>query len=500
MSGSGDDDGGDGAANVSMSGETVSSTVAQFAMAFVGFVGTIIFARLLGPASFGGFYLLFGLVKVADRPINGWGTAAKKRYSEADVPSSEVVGAVVGFIAVWAVISFFIAFASGGFLTSYTGMENAPVLFALLLVTVGVYEPVEQLVQARGRVGAATWMDTLRSLFTFPLQLACVVLLGLGAAGMAIGLAAASVLVIPLGAYVLKTRPAIPSKQLVRRLWTFARYSIPSSFFGTMYARMDVLLLGFLATQAAAANYEVAYKVALPALFLAKAIGNVLMPRVSNLRSRGSDASTDVSNALSFTSIIALPLFAGALALSRPVVVTLYGGEYANAASMLVAIAAYNLVASQGSPLRQTLSGLNRPEINMRLSGAALVVNVALGVVLIQYVGPVGVAIATLVAEGIMYGISAIVVRLELPEVHLFPRTLWEQAGMSAIMFAVVFVARGRFGVSGWFDLVALVALGAAVYGGGLLVVSRKLRHTIGSVLEGSRVEPYTPRWVMGWK
>ena len=55
------------AANTSLSRETLGGTIAQFVMAAIGFVGTIIFARWLGPSAFGGVYLLFALVKFADR-------------------------------------------------------------------------------------------------------------------------------------------------------------------------------------------------------------------------------------------------------------------------------------------------------------------------------------------------------------------------------------------------------------------------------------------------
>ncbi|WP_254663432.1 hypothetical protein [Haladaptatus sp. W1] len=72
------------AAGTSLSKETLGGTVAQFSMALIGFVGTIVFARWLGPSAFGGVYLLFALVKFADRPMNGWSLAAKKRVAESD--------------------------------------------------------------------------------------------------------------------------------------------------------------------------------------------------------------------------------------------------------------------------------------------------------------------------------------------------------------------------------------------------------------------------------
>jgi hypothetical protein len=37
-----------------------------------GFVGAIIFARVLGPTGFGGFFLLLSLVEISKRPSAAW--------------------------------------------------------------------------------------------------------------------------------------------------------------------------------------------------------------------------------------------------------------------------------------------------------------------------------------------------------------------------------------------------------------------------------------------
>ncbi|MFB9806428.1 hypothetical protein ACFFQF_14640 [Haladaptatus pallidirubidus] len=65
------------ATDVSLGGETAKALVAKFTLAASGFVATILFARELGPTAFGGYYLLFALTKIADRPLNGWASASK---------------------------------------------------------------------------------------------------------------------------------------------------------------------------------------------------------------------------------------------------------------------------------------------------------------------------------------------------------------------------------------------------------------------------------------
>ncbi|MFC7166108.1 lipopolysaccharide biosynthesis protein [Halospeciosus flavus] len=170
------------ASEVSLGAETVKATAAKFSMAAIGFVGTIIFARMLGPQKFGAYYLLFALVKIADLPIEGWSMAAKKRFSEQGAQISEIVGGQFVFVFAWIALGTLVALLTGSYIVSYTGVAVAVPLFIALLGGEAVYVSAERLLQSRGLVGKATWIDALRSYVTFGLQLA-LVLAGWGLPG-----------------------------------------------------------------------------------------------------------------------------------------------------------------------------------------------------------------------------------------------------------------------------------------------------------------------------
>ncbi|WP_254761469.1 lipopolysaccharide biosynthesis protein [Natrinema marinum] len=476
------------ASSVSLGGETVKATAAKFTMAAVGFVGTIVFARLLGPTAFGGFYLLFALVKIADRAVIGWGTAVKKRYSEAGAAKEELLGSQLLFTAGWVALSAVAVALAAPWLASYTGLPDAPILFLVLMAAVALYEPIDRVVQARGLVGASTWTDTLRSLLTFPLQLG-LILLGLGAAGMAYGLAAATFLSLPVLWYFVPVGPAMPSRDTLEHLWSYAKYSSVNSLLGTAYDRFDVLLLGWLLAPAAAGNYEVAFKLTVPATFVMMAASSGLMARVSHRHSKGEGLSEDVSNTLAFVSIVAVPMFFGALALSERLVVTFYGAEYADAAGLLVGLALYQLVRTQSGTLSQVVDGIDRPDLNTRISAVTLGLNIVLGIALTLSVGAIGVVVATIVAETLRYVLVAFVVKRHVPETELLPRTLAEQVAASVLMFVVVVPTADAVVIDRWYHLLAVVAVGAAVYGATLAIISRKLRVTIEGVVRSSRLE-----------
>ncbi|WP_084156814.1 oligosaccharide flippase family protein [Haladaptatus cibarius] len=488
------------ATDVSLGGETGKAAIAKFAMAAVGFVASIFFARELGPGAFGGYYLLFGLVKFADRPLMGWATASKKRFADDETKRREIVGLQFLFNAAWILLAAVTALLLASNIRSYSGLAIGPLLFVILLVSESNYEAFDRILTARGQVGLATWADALRSYLTLPLQALFVfALAGYGADGMVYGLAGATVLTFPIVFYFIKTKPAIPSLDTLASVAQYARYSIPTDLFMNLYSRLDMILLGILLVPATAANYQVAAQLTVPATFVASLAGSGLMPRVSRLWTEGKAVGQEVTNAIAFSSVFAVPILFGALAIPNALVVTVYGSEYALGASLIASIAAYQFLATQTTPLIQTLNGIDRPDVNMRASGIALSVNIVLGVILTLQFGPIGVVISSLVAESLIYVFTAYVVKRQVPSVELVPRPLCVQVSTGVIMFLVVSAVSRVVVVQSWFDLGILLTVGATTYVGVLLVVSPAIRTTVGSVLDGSRLETYIPRRFLNW-
>lgn len=472
----------DGAGSMSLGLETLKGVSGKMVQAVLGFVGAVVFARVLGPADFGGFYLLLTLVQVTDRPLAGIGVAAKKRFSEADARKGEILGSLL-LANLLAIGSITVGIAvAGNWLGGFTGFDAAGPLFMILFTTLVFFHPFQQLLVADGYLGLETWNDTLRSVLTLGLQLGFVAA-GFGAAGMGYGLAAATLLTVPVIHYFLRVQPVVPSVETLGSLWEYARYSIVARFIGKTFKRLDLLVLGWLTTTTAVGYYEAAFKLTVPAMFVSYVAGSGLMAKVSNLESRGEAVATDITNTVSFASILAVPMFFGALALSEGLIVTAFGAEYRPGAILLVGLALYQLLATQSNPYRQGLDGLDLPKLGMMIDLTTLALNLVVGVALTLQYGPIGVVIATVLAESTRYVLCALSLNRRVPEVSLFPRLLFEQVFAGAAMFAVVTLVRMNVQVDSWFVLGSLVAVGAATYGVVLLVLSDQLRLTLSSVL-----------------
>lgn len=463
--------------------ESLKGFAGKMVQAVLGFAGTIIFARALGPTDFGGYYFLLSLVFIADRPLRGFGQAVEKRYSEAGAPRSEIVGGATVWTAAFFAIAAVVVFGLSDLLVRETNLKAAPVVFMVLFVSLGVFFPVQKLLGGEGWISKQTWNDTLRSVLTLPLQIAFV-FTGFGAAGMGYGLAAATLLVVPVAWYFLRIRPAVPSRETLASLWSYARYSTVAAFVGKAYDRFDVLLLGALLTTGAVGNYEVAFKLTVPATFLASVVASGLTPKVSNRHSKGQPVATDVTNAVSYASLLSIPLFFGALAIPQPLILTAYGPEYADATAFLVGLALYQVVYSQTLMYQNTLLGLDLPDVRMRIDALTLAFNVVAGVALLAYLDGIGVVVATILAESLRYLFSLFAVRRRVSDVDVLPRTLFEQILAGGVMFVAVDLAQGVMGVQSWYDLAVLLGAGVATYAVVLLAISPGLRFTLSSVYQ----------------
>lgn len=472
---------------VSLGGETTKGTAAKFVTLVFGFVGSIVLARYLGPAAYGGFYALLAIVEIVDRPVRGWASAGKKRASEADASRNEIFTALIAVLVVYLVVASLSATLAGDLLRSYSELSAAVSMFVVLLVTTTLYVTIRALVEARGLVGIATWTNTVRNITAVPLQIVLALPLGLGAAGMAYGYAAGTLLVVPIAVYYARAWYARPTRATFQSLWAFAKYSIPGGFVGKVYSRFDLLLIGALIGPASVASYEVAYRVSLPATFLSTVAGSVLLSKVSYTATGGGSIRDDVSNVLSFASLLSMPIFFGAVAIADELILTLYGTDYAEAGLLLVGIALYRVVKSHSGPLSAVVKGIDRPDFHLYLSTGVLVINVIVGVLLLLEFGAIGVVAATVLAEALRYIGLMWFLRRERTDIVFFPRPVVEQMFAAAAMAVIVVIALDLMAFTRPVETVIGLSLGAIIYFALLLIGSRYHRELARQVINAVR-------------
>jgi len=457
--------------------QTALGTAAKVVGAAAGYVGTIVFANILGAAGFGGFYLLLTVAQLSNRPFAGWSQGIRKRISEPSADLPRLMGAGIGTYIAWIGVVGVLGFAFRGQLEDYTGLENAFPMYVALVATTLAYIVSDNLLQARGKVAIGEWLDTGRSYLTLGLQ-AAFVLTGAGAAGMAGGLASASAVFAIATVYFLGISPSLPEKQTIERIWEFSRFSIPDGVIGKLYSRLDLLLLGWLVSPDAAGLYEVAFKLTLPAVLLSDVLVNALFVSVSS-SSHQDDAVQSINQTISYAPIISAPLLVGVAVLGDDLIRVLYQSEYHGASELLVLLAVFRLIQSFSQPLHQTLYASDKPRDTLSVSAISLLLNIPIAVALIQTYDAFGAVLATVIAELSRFLLLRFVIGKTYSSIQVFPARVWYQFVASATMGAVLFTIRNALSSPGLGLTLALVAFGAGCYALVLLVVDTEIRREV---------------------
>lgn len=446
----------------------------KIAQAVLGFVGTVVFARELGPSQFGGVYFLITIVALL-RQFSGYEGGAKQRFAGSGIDDGEILGAVTVFNVIVTVVASVLLLLVQGPLTRRTGIAQPALLGTLLICTLVFFSTYQTLLNAAGGLGRQVWLDTVRSVLTTPLQVGLVVA-GVGAAGVIYGIVGATVLVIPVTLYSLGVRPAVPSAATLRSLWTYARYNIPSSFVGKTYDEYDVLLLAILFSQLEVGFYQAALKFTLPAMFVTQVSGSGLMTRVANRHGQGAAYNDDLTNVLAYASLFAIPILFGVVAIGDRLIVTAYKPQFAAATPYLIGLALYRLLKTQSHPYRQAILGTDRPSVIFRIDTVILAANLIGGLALAVVIGPIGVVVATVVTEAIRYPLY---VRATPDRTGVPPRPFFEQLGAGMVMFAAVVGLRHVVPLASPIGVGTVVAVGGATYVATLTTVSDHFRGTV---------------------
>ncbi|UIP01056.1 polysaccharide biosynthesis C-terminal domain-containing protein [Halobaculum sp. CBA1158] len=464
--------------------------VAKISLAVIGFLGSIVFARTLGPVGYGAFSVLVSVANILDNPVRGLGTACQKYIAEEGRSDGEIL--TIGLVGTTVLGGIVVAgLLIVGPRINYFDIENGPYYVAVVFVGLIFFKTLQPMVSGQGKFGTAVFLDSLRSLFTIPLQVA-LVLLGWGVGGMIYGLTAASLLTVPFSLRVLGVRPQLPSKQTVEDILSYSKYSISSSFVGSAYGQLDILLLGAVIGSGASGQYRIALQLALPGALLSMVMGSGLLAEVSSLASRGEEVAQQVTNNVSFTSLFAIPLFFGALAMPESIIVTVFGEAYRDAVPLLIGLAVYQILKTQSVQISSVLEGFGRPDLMLYLSTVTLVVNLGLGVLLIFQMGALGVVLATIVAEGTKLVLMTYYARREIPY-NPFPPAIRYQVVAGVGMFLIIDLLHGFWGVSSWFELLGLVGVGAVLYGLFLVSLSDIFMDTARTIISDAQ-EQYLGR------
>ena len=193
---------------------------------------------------------------------------------------------------------------------------------------------------------------------------------------------------------------AARAKQLLRAGLPF----LAGIFAGSVYTKIDFVILRELAGMAEVGIYSAAVRISELWIFVPMALATSLFPTVVRMR-ESVHAKRRMQQLYDLTALGALAVVLPTILLARPLIVLIFGREFAAAAPMLAVHIWTLFLISIGLMRNNWLVAENLGYAYMAAAIAGAVVNVALDLVLIPRYGGLGAAWASVAAQAvIVYG------------------------------------------------------------------------------------------------
>lgn len=429
----------------------------------LGYVATMYFAHVLGPAILGSYFLFLAYYSIFSLiGDGGFGGAAVKRISEGK-DTDAFFSAFVFLRILLLVASILVLLTIAPFLVDFVDSGLLPwLILALVISTIagfafsGVY--------GSGKVGVVQTSDFLNNVAKIVVQILATYL-GYAAGGLAGGFIAGMVAAFFVNFRYLTLKLVRFTKNHLRSLFSFSFWIFLTSTGFTVFATADTILIGYFLTNADVGIYRVALQLSSAALFTSMALNTVLFPRMSRWSSEGDlpGISTALSRAFSFSFLLAVPVVIGGTILSRPLLYYLYGSDFSAGSNAVIVLLWLQISAIFANLQITSLNALDHPKKSFISTSLAAGINIVLNVLLIPFIGISGAALATLFSVSLNAVLSYSYLSRIIP-VRLERKPMTSILVSGLIMGAVVFAFSLLTGVSSVFLLIGAVLLGAAVY------------------------------------
>jgi O-antigen/teichoic acid export membrane protein len=424
-------------------------------------------ARTLDPTGYGvwsGVSSYIGLFSVlTDLGVT---TVAMQRMAAEPERESEWLGALAGARTAMSLVAMGLCAASIPLLLTDTDHSHTVAFVMTTTILATGAAALMTVFQSRLRAGLVLSLTVLQSL----LWLVIVIALAANHASVVAFAAAYALLIAAMAVLQIQTtrRFAQIAWRAGRRLWrALLRVAIPLAIAGvmiTIYYQVDSVLLLQIAGPKEAGIYGAAYGFLGPLTFLPAAVMSSLFPVLAAVHHGDPQrARRLIQTGAEVMGAIALPILAGTIALSGPIIHLMYGADYQRAAGLLpiLMIAFVSICFGSLAGFLAPLLGLQWRQALYASVGA--VGNVALNLLLIPPYGAYGSAWATVATE-ILTMTLMLGTALRALGLRLAPGKLLRTLALAALMTGAMVLARPL-------GLIPAGIIGVLLYTAGLFVL-----------------------------
>lgn len=436
---------------------------ANMSRSVLGFVAILFFARTLGAAELGVFFLFQALLGLCAIPADfGISSATKKRISEGTDASAYLsAAAILKFSSISAVATVVLALQNP--IDSYLGTSLGMYLVAGLFLQQYAQLAVDTL-HGELRVGDTASIEVIEKITWIGVGVV-LVLQGYGALALVYALLAGNAVKLLLAWWRKDTPVGTPQVTHVRSVFDYSKYSVISSIGGYAYSWVDILVIGFFLTSSHVGAYEVAWRVTGFVLLFGQSIGMTVFPQISewSVTNAEKKISSLIPKATVASLLITVPAFFGTVVFSADILGLAFGTEYVIASTALVILMFDKISQSVHKIWGYSLQAVDRPDQAAVATVIALVANLCLNIVLIPQSGLAGAAAATALSFGINTGLHAYYLRQIVPFSMEYEKIGWCLVA-SIGMFSVMYWLQTVVIVHSLVILFGLVSAGVLIY------------------------------------
>lgn len=436
---------------------------ANIVSAGLGFLGITYFAREVGAATIGAFFLFQALLGILTIPADfGLRGAVEKRISEGD-SQSQLLSSAIALKTVPLIIIVIGILLLRPLINNYLGAR-----LAILLAAAIVLQETAQLaifvLKGELRVGETAILRIARQT-TWVGVGAFFVTHGYGSVGLVYGLLAGFGVMLVGGWYKISVTPDRPSIPDARSLFDYGKYNLISSIGGKLYSWTDVAVIGFFLTQTQVGAYEIAWRVTAISLLFSKAIAGTIFPQVSEWKSKDLDERIGgiITQSITPTLFFVIPAFLGTAVFSEEILTIVFGEEYAIAAVVLVLLMCDKVFQSVQLLIGRSLQAIDKPNLAAQAAIISLVVNILLNIVFVIEFGILGAALATVISSLLNDLLHFIYLRRFIS--FRFPRReILECLSASGMMAIILYGISVTYAIQSIGKLISSIVFGIVVY------------------------------------
>ncbi len=241
----------------------------------------------------------------------------------------------------------------------------------------------------------------------------------------------------------------------------------------TLYRTMDKVMLGSLVGFSEVGCYENADKIINICLGCITALGQVMMPRASNLLASGKteECYILIRKSFGFSTLFSSVIMFGLLSVSNVFVPIFFGKDFTGTSSILSILSISFLFLAWANVIKmQVVMARGKDSVYVESTIVGLIINLILNSVLIPFMQGNGAAIATMITEAIVFVYISTRIRMDISILGLIKQSLRYLIIGFIMMIIVIFVK--QFLAVNIFSMLILIGLGATIFISGCLILA----------------------------